>query len=116
MIRRVRVLAVAATLMLALAACGGGGGGAPAPTFTQDGYVVTCQWTGSAIVGQPTPVNNNEALSFCRSRAREAAGTVTAQTTGANVSSVTIAADGSATVCYGVAGATCAQILGPLPR
>ncbi len=61
-------------------------------------------------------MGTSEALSFCRSRAREAAGTVTSTTpNNATVQSVTIAADGSATVCYGPGGGNCQKVLGPLP-
>jgi hypothetical protein len=110
-----RPLALVAAIGLLLAACAGGG--APAPTFTQDGYTVSCSWSRSAINGQPTPVGNNEAISFCRSRAREAVGTIIAQVPGnPPIESVAIIADGSATVCYGAGSPVCESVLGPLPR
>jgi hypothetical protein len=107
-------LAVAAALLVAIVACGSGGIGNPAPTFTQNGYTVTCEYGGSAISGQGG-TGTTEALSFCRSRAREAAGAITPTTPNAMVQSVTIEADGSATVCYGAGGGDCHQVLGPLP-
>src|SRR3954447_18181730 len=114
-----RVAGIRATTLVAVilltAACGGlGGGGNAALTFQQNGYTVTCEWAGSAVEGQGG-TGTTEALSFCRSRAREAAGTVTATTPSATVQSVTIDSDGSATVCYGAGGGTCREVLGPLP-
>jgi hypothetical protein len=114
--RRANVVAITA-LMAVVAACSGGDGGGPgnaAPTFEQDGYTVTCEWGGSAIGGQGG-TGSTEALSFCRSRAREAAGTVTSTTPNATVQSVTVEPDGSATVCYGAGGGNCREVLGPLP-
>jgi hypothetical protein len=113
-VRAVRGL-VLACLLIAVAACGSNGiGGNAAPTFQQDGYTVTCEYSGSAVEGQGG-TGTTEALSFCRSRAREAAGTVSATTPVGNVQDVTIKADGSATVCYGADGGNCQQVLGPLP-
>jgi hypothetical protein len=106
------VVAIAA-LAIVLAACGGSGGNA-APTFQQDGYTVTCEWSGSAVEGQGG-TGSTEALSFCRSRAREAAGTATSTTPTSGVQSVTIKSDGSATVCYGAGGGDCHAVLAPLP-
>jgi hypothetical protein len=106
---------VMVTVFASVVACGSAGGVAnAAPTFEQSGYTVTCEWSGSAIGGQGGTAST-EAISFCRSRAREAAGTVTSTTPNAMVQSVTIEQDGSATVCYGAGGGNCHEVLGPLP-
>ena len=88
--------------MLAAGACGPlAPGRGPETTFTQNGYTVTCQWTGSAINAGGAPSIGPEAESFCRSRAREAVGTLLTTNPGAQVQSVTISSNGSAEVCYG---------------
>ena len=98
-----RVLAVLAVVLIA-AGCStvGPGANGPESTFTQNGYTVICRWTRTAISGGGgTPTVGPESESFCRSRAREAVGTLLIGVPGAEIQTVTIAADGSATVCYG---------------
>ena len=104
--------------MLAAGACGPlAPGRGPETTFTQNGYTVTCQWTGSAINAGGAPSIGPEAESFCRSRAREAVGTLLTTNPGAQVQSVTISSNGSAEVCYGDASRpTCAEILPRFPN
>jgi hypothetical protein len=82
-----------------------------------DGYAVTCSWTGGAINAGGPPTIGPEAETFCRSRAREAVGTLLAKTPGVTVQSVTIASDGSAEVCYGdPQKPTCADVLPAAPN
>jgi hypothetical protein len=84
--------------------------------FTQDGYEVTCRWAETAIEGTQISGIDPEAESYCRARARDAVGTVLAREPDAEVISVTVEADGSASACtQDVDVVGCGQVLGPMP-
>jgi hypothetical protein len=83
-------------------------------TMEVDGVTVTCRINSSSIEGGD-PLGP-ESQTLCRSRAREAIGTVLGAQPGAEIESVEIAADGSASACYTVVGVrTCQQVLPAMP-
>ena len=87
-----------------------------AMTMEVDGVTVTCSINTSSIEGEDTLGPGPESQSLCRSRAREAMGTVLGAQPSAQIESVAIAANGSASVCYTAAGArSCPQVLPAIP-
>ena len=89
---------------------------APAMTMEVDGVTVTCRINTSSIEGGDPVAPGPESQTLCRSRAREAMGTVLGAQPSAQIESVSIAANGSASVCYAVAGvSTCSQVLPAMP-
>ena len=89
---------------------------APALTMEVDGVTVTCRINNSSIEGGDTLGPGPESQSLCRSRARDAMGTVSGAQPSAQIESVAIAGNGSASVCYTVAGVrSCPQVLPAMP-
>jgi hypothetical protein len=88
----------------------------PAMTLEVDGVTVTCRISDSSIEGDDPLGPGPEAETLCRSRAREAVGTVLGPNPEAQIESVDIAADGSVTVCYTDLGVrSCPQVLPAMP-
>ena len=89
---------------------------APTMTMEVDGVTVTCGINTSSIEGGDTLGPGPESQTLCRSRAREAMGTVLGAQPSAQIESVAIAGNGSASVCYTVAGVrSCPQVLPAMP-
>jgi hypothetical protein len=87
-----------------------------AMTLDVDGVPVTCSITDSSIEGGDPLAPGPESQTQCIARAREAMGTVLAAQPSAQIESVSIAANGGATVCYSVAGVrSCPQVLPAMP-
>jgi hypothetical protein len=81
-----------------------------------DGVTVTCRITDSSIEGNDTLGPGPEAQSLCRSRAREAMGTVLASQPEAQIESVDVKANGSVSVCFTALEVTsCQDILPAMP-
>ena len=81
-----------------------------------DGITVTCRITHSSIEGSDTLGPGPEAQTLCRSRAREAVGTILASQPSAEIESIDVAANGSVSACYTVLEVrTCTNILPPVP-
>ena len=110
-VRNMASMAVIAALLL-LAACSLLPGGQPAMTLDVDGVTVTCNMNTSSIEGANPYGPGPEAESQCRAVARTAMGTLLSSLPNAEVQSVSIAANGAATVCFTNAGAqSCQQVL-----
>ncbi len=87
-----------------------------ASTMQVDGVTVTCRIVDSSIEGADTLGQGPESQTLCISRAREAMGTVLGANPQAEIESVDVAANGSATVCYTVNSVkSCPQVLPPMP-
>ena len=87
-----------------------------AMTLEVDGVTVKCSISDSSIEGGDPLGPGPESQTLCTSRAREAIGTVLGAQPQAAIESVDIAANGSATVCYTVAGVrSCPQVLPAMP-
>jgi len=81
-----------------------------------DGVSVTCRITDSSIEGNDTLGPGPEAQTLCRSRAREAIGTIRASQPDAQIESVDVKADGSVSACFtSLAVRSCADILPAMP-
>src|SRR5262245_7067483 len=81
-------------------------------TMEVHGVTVTCRVNTSSIQGADTLGPGPEAQTICRSRAREAVGTILASQPTAQVESVDVAANGSVDACYTALGVrTCTNIL-----
>lgn len=81
-----------------------------------DGVTVTCRITDSSIEGNDTLGPGPEAQTLCRSRAREAIGTILASQPTAQIESVDVGANGSVSACYTVHEVrTCTDILPAMP-
>ncbi len=85
-------------------------------TMEVDGVPVTCRISNASIESDDTLGPGPETQTLCRSRAREAVGTVLGAQPDAQIESVEIGANGSATVCYTVLGVrSCPQVLPAMP-
>jgi hypothetical protein len=108
-----------ATVVLALAMLLGSGCSllpGQAPTMEVDGITVTCRVTNSSIQGADTLGPGPEAQTLCRSRAREAVGTILASQPGAEIESIDVAANGAVSACYTAVGVrTCTNVLPQMP-
>jgi hypothetical protein len=112
--RVVRIVASMATMaaLLLLAACSILPDGQPAMTLEVDGVTVTCAMNTSSIEGANPYGPGPEAETQCRAVARTALGTLMSNLPNAEVQSVSIAANGAATVCFTNAGSqSCQQVL-----
>ena len=108
-----RVLSITLTAVL-IGACSLLLPSGQAMTMEVDGVPVTCEIRDSSIEGAD-PLGP-EAQTECASRAREAMGTVLGAQPSAQIESVSITANGAATVCYTVAGVrSCPQVLPAMP-
>ncbi len=106
-----RLLATTAALLM-LAACSLLPGGQSAMTLDVDGVTVTCDMNTSSIEGGNPYAAGPEAETQCRAVARTAIGTLLSNLPNAEVQSVSIAANGAATVCFTNAGSqSCQQML-----
>ena len=87
-----------------------------AMTMEVNGVTVTCRIQDSSIEGSDTLGQGPESQSLCASRAREAQGTILASQPNAEIESIDIAANGSASACFTVNGVrTCTEILPAMP-
>jgi hypothetical protein len=110
-VRPVVSVAMTAALLM-LSACSLLPGGQPAMTLEVDGVTVTCNMNTSSIEGANPYGPGPEAETQCRAVARTAIGTLLSNFPNAELQSVSIAANGAATVCYTNAGAqSCQQVL-----
>lgn len=81
-----------------------------------DGVTVTCRITHTSIGGTDTLGPGPEAQTLCRSRAREAMGTILASQPGAEIESIDVAANGSVSACFTVLEVrTCTDVLPAMP-
>ncbi len=81
-----------------------------------DGVPVTCRITDSSIEGNDTLGPGPEAQTLCRSRAREAQGTILASQPNAQIESIDVAANGSVSACYTVLQVrSCTDVLPAMP-